>query len=142
MPHTSQENAMTEIALALAMGFFSIMVLSMVSMSVAKMPDAKPVQAIALAPASGSKAAAGTVKPKPEDLVLIFDRGRYLDTQLNPVDPVTIDPARRTILAIDPSLPLKQVLAARSAINHPGLVISTLDDRWRTALANRNRGEK
>lgn len=147
MHHTGQENAMTEIALALAMGFFSIMVLAMVSMSVVTAPEAKPVtakpiSAIALAPATGSQASGGTVKPAPDDLIIIFDRGKFFDAQLKPIDVAAIDPMRPTILAIDPALPLKDVLVARSRIQHPGLIVSTLDDRWRRTLSNRNRGEK
>jgi hypothetical protein len=38
------------------------------------------------------------------------------------------------VLAVDPSLPLTQVMAARTRLAAPNLIISTLDARWMAAL--------
>ena len=131
-----QNNAMTEIALALAMGFFSIMVLTMVSMSVENTPKEKPVNALAaaLAPAAKSKSDPGVLQPAAEDVIVIFDGHRFLDRHLKSINPASINPERRIILAIDPKVPLEQALAARARIASPKVVVSSLDARWRAAV--------
>jgi hypothetical protein len=62
MRNGSQDNAMTEIALALATGFFSIMVLTMVSMG-AGFRESKPASAVILAPAAADAPSSATVAP-------------------------------------------------------------------------------
>ena len=143
----AQENAMTEIALALAMGFFSLMVLTLISMGAGEKPTGAP-QILALAPteATTDRPAAAEAASAAKDLILIFDGTRFLDAQLNPVNPETAiakmaGPARRVVLALDPSIPLKEAMAARARVKSPKLVVSTLDDRWLTALKNRRNGK-
>ena len=133
------ENAMTEIALALAMGFFSLMVLTLISMGAGQSPSVAP-SVLSLAPATSRNQAAATEAAPGNDLIIIFDGKRFLDTALRPVDPQTViqsmtGPARRVVLALDPSLPLKDAMAARARVNAPDLVVSSLDERWLKALA-------
>ena len=136
--NATAENAMTEIALALAMGFFSLMVLTLISMGAGQSTQSTP-DVMALAPtakpatSSSANAAPGT------DFIIIFDGKRFLETKLRPVDPQTViqsmtGPARRVVLALDPSLPLKEAMAARARVNAPNLVVSSLDKRWLKAL--------
>ncbi|MFT5487150.1 MAG: hypothetical protein ACI9JL_002651 [Paracoccaceae bacterium] len=140
----AQENAMTEIALALAMGFFSLMVLTLISMGAGQSGKSAP-QVLTLAPTTDQSRMA-TAAPAPgNDLIFIFDGKRFLDTELRPVDPQTViqsmtGPARRVVLALDPSLPLKEAMAARARVNAPNLVVSSLDARWIKALATRAAG--
>lgn len=134
----AQENAMTEIALALAMGFFSLMVLTLISMG-AGQGTAKTPDVVALAPLADRAQPSSSETATSDDLILIFDGKRFLDTDMRPVDPQTViqsmtGPARRVVLALDPSLPLKEAMAARARVNAPNLVISSLDKRWIKAL--------
>lgn len=137
----AQENAMTEIALALAMGFFSLMVLTLISMGVGQ-GEAKSPAVLALAPSDISSSGPSTRSAQSDpqkDLIIIFDGKRFLDTGLKPVDPETViqsmtGPARRVVLALDPSVPLRDAMAARARVTAPNLVVSTLDDRWVKAL--------
>lgn len=139
----AQENAMTEVALALAMGFFSLMVLTLISMGAGQSGRSAP-DVLALAPATDQSRPASDAAPG-NDLIFIFDGGRFLDTELRPVDPQTViqsmtGPARRVVLALDPSLPLKEAMAARARVNAPNLVVSSLDARWIKALAEKAAG--
>ena len=132
------ENAMTEIALALAMGFFSLMVLTLISMGAGQSAPGAPA-VLSLAPATSQNRSAAATPPG-NDLIIIFDGKRFLDTALRPVDPETViqsmtGPARRVVLALDPSLPLKDAMAARARVNVPDLVVSSLDERWLEALS-------
>lgn len=137
--HTpAQENAMTEIALALAMGFFSLMVLTLISMGAGQGAKSAP-DVLALAPLADSPEPSSAKTAANDDLIIIFDGKRFLDTDMRPVDPETViqsmtGPARRVVLALDPSLPLKEAMAARARVNAPNLVVSSLDKRWIKAL--------
>jgi hypothetical protein len=55
---------------------------------------------------------------------------------LNPIDPasVTATGERRIVLAVDPSVRLADVMAARSRIAAVNLVIANLDGSWRAAI--------
>ncbi len=131
---SSQGNAMTEIALAMAMGFFSVMVLTTMSMGVGSSVG-RTVAAAKLAP--GGDASAATITDK--DIFIVYDGGRFLGRGLKPVDPSSLDTGRRIILALDPALPLAQVMTARSRIQSPRLLVTTLDENWRRALRGMNR---
>jgi hypothetical protein len=131
--HGGEDGAMTEVALALAMGFFSIMVLTLVSMGGGS-GDATSYEAIRLVQTTQDRPA--SVLPTGDDQIVIFDGERFFDTDLNPIDPATVSDAgeRRIVLAIDPAVRLADVMAARDRISAVNLVIANLDDRWRTAI--------
>ncbi len=133
----SQGNAMTEIALALAMGFFSIMVLTMVSMG-AGVGETRTATALMLAPAQTDSAEAGAIMPDAQDVIVIYSDGRFLDTDLRPLDPASISGTGRVVLAFVPDVPLAEAMVARAAISATNLVVSTLDERWLEALAELN----
>ena len=131
----AQGNPMTEIALALAMGFFSIMVLTIISMGSAPQKG-KAVAAAMLAPSSNE---ASAIAVESEDTVVIYYRGRFLDTQMQPVIPATVKTHGRIILAIDPGLPLGEAMAAREKVASDRLVVSTLNKEWLRALQGETR---
>ena len=124
---------MTEVALALAMGFFSILVLTLVSMGGGP-GEATSYEAIRLVQTSSVRTA--SVLPTQDDVIVIFDGERFLDTDLNPIDPASVntDGERRIVLAVDPSVRLADVMAARALITASNLVIANLDNRWRAAI--------
>ena len=134
---------MTEIALALAMGFFSLMVLTLISMGAGPgerpAPDTPVVVAIAPSTAAPSSA---TATPRKDDLFLIFDGARFLDTSLAAIDPAAAakkaqQAGRRVVLALDPALSVQQAMDARERVGVPDLVVSSLDARWLTALRSK-----
>ena len=134
----SDGNAMTEVALALAMGFFSILVLALVSMGAAAV--AQPERSVSttllqLAESESVEQPASALGA--EDQIVIVHQGALLDSELAPLDPATLDPARRVVLAIDPAAPLDQALAAFRALARPDALVAPLDQRWRAALAGR-----
>lgn len=128
---------MTEIALAMAMGFFSVMVLTTMSMGVGS-GERKTVSTAALAPAATGNSHASTVPLKDDDIFIVFDGSRFLGRDLKPVDPARFDGGRRIILALDPALPLAQAMKARQRFNAGRLLVTTLDENWRRSLRERN----
>lgn len=139
----TQENAMTEIALAMAMGFFSVMVLTAMSMGVsvqsAKSPS--PTIATALVADSNSAASSGaTDKVTDQDILVVFDGTRFLGRDLKPVNPSQVDSGRRVVLAVTPDLSMADAIRARKQFAAKRLVITTLDGDWRRALKERSHG--
>ena len=137
----TQENAMTEIALAMAMGFFSVMVLTAMSMGVAVPMGKSQTQLTARAMISavvadsGPAPAAGAVdKLTSKDVLVVFDGGQFFGRDLKPLDPGTIDTTKRVVLAVTPNLSMAQAIDARRKIAASRLVITTLDGPWRRAL--------
>ena len=136
----TQENAMTEIALAMAMGFFSVMVLTAMSMGVsvtnAKSPS--PAIATALIADSNSGATSGaTDRVTDQDILVIFDGTRFLGRDFRPVTPSRLDSSRRVVLAVTPDLSMSAALRARKQFTAKRVVITTLDGDWRRALQER-----
>lgn len=131
---------MTEIALALAMGFFSLMVLTLISMGAGdgKISKSDAIILVPLTQASGS----GATDINTKDLILIFDGENFFDTQMNLIDPNTAignrpDPSSRVVLALDPGLSLERAIKARGLVNAENLIVSSLDKQWLAALADR-----
>ncbi|MFP6743049.1 MAG: hypothetical protein VCD33_15720 [Alphaproteobacteria bacterium] len=135
MTESYYSNAMVEIALALAMAFFSIMVLTMVSMGTgfqAAAPTTPIVfDAIAVAPATS---------PSSESLandavVIVHYQGRFYDAELVSIDPSQIaDLGGRVVLAITPSLPMTEAIAARERIAATDVIVTTLSEDWLRTL--------
>ena len=126
-------NAMTEIALALAMAFFSIMVLTMISMGTGLQPKRPTVGAV-LAPAAATENSSSVITPGPEDKILIYYKGRFFDRELKPAEPKAPQAGGRIILALSPEISVKEALDVRARVETPNLIISALDERWLKTL--------
>jgi len=138
---SGQTNAMTEVALALAMGFFSLMILTLVSMGAGEgaarpeIPD--PAEAISSVVVTADQPArAGSAKPAPDDVFLIYWRGRFFDRAAQPVDPASLDltETARLILAVDPALPLGDVAGVRALLDQQDVIVAQLNEEWIDAL--------
>lgn len=134
MTNGSQENAMTEIALAMAMGFFSIMVLTALSMGVSRVPITNIDTAILTKSASTD---GQSDKVGPSDILVIYDGKTFYDRQLKPLDPATLPPGQRQILAVGPNLPVSETISAQQRLTGENVVVTTLDRKWRQALEAR-----
>ena len=132
MGHDGQGNAMTEIALALAMAFFSIMVLTMVSMG-AGAEKKLSLQPLALQPTAQETQTAPTSSVSP-DALIIYRGGQFFDARLHSVDPNSLPKDAPLVLAFDAAVPLSEAVAVRGRLNHPNLTVTTLDERWLAAL--------
>lgn len=141
-------NAMTEVALALSMAFFSIMILAMVSMSAvhdatAQKQDApEKTLAAKLVAAAPEKPTAATVSPTADDTLVIYYGGKFLDRELKPIDPKGITSTGRIILAMSPDTEMAEALKARATIGSENLIVSMLNEKWLTALNGRHTQEK
>ena len=141
----AQESAMTEIALALAMGFFSIMVLTIISMGSGSAPNVQKFSSISLAAATDSHNASITdqeLKTSKQIKIIIFDGVHFLDKELRPVEVehINSDPEisfQLLVLAMPPEISIKAALEAKNKIRAKNLVVSHLNEDWLSALRAR-----
>ena len=139
--YSATDNAMTEIALALAMGFFAIMVLAIVSMGAGattpngaeEIPNKKRIMTSALASAS-SPDAMGTTTVSSKDRLVIFYDGRFYDDTLKKILPENLGRCGRVILAVPPTLSMSESLGARAEVSTRDLIVTTLDRAWMKRL--------
>ena len=151
----ADQNAMTEVALALAMAFFAIFVLAAVSMSQPAMQaktqaptDARIMQvndiAIStsarqktLVESEGKDEAGGARALAPDESFFALYQKRYYDKNLQqvPINEVQAASARgKVVLAVSPNLPMQRVLQIKQEKNFPNLSISLLNDDWISRL--------
>ncbi len=138
MSNSSQENAMTEIALAIAMGFFSVMVLTAISMGVSapKTPEKQSasVSTAILAQNSASAGAGTASKLTKKDVLVVYDGKQYRDRSLNALDFATLKNAERVVLAVTPNLSMSAAMQAQKGLPANKIVITTLDPNWNRVL--------
>jgi len=135
----TQENAMTEIALAMAMGFFSIMILTMISMGIPthkKLTENQNSISLTKLLSSNEKSGNPGLMNK-DDVLIVFDGEHYRDRQLNIVEPYRISGTNRIILALTPELSVSKALKAQSPFREKQVVVTTLNPAWRKALKAR-----
>ena len=134
MQTAPQSNAMAEIALALAMAFFSVLVLTMVSMGAGfadaslAVPKSLPLQAAAV----GSVKGTGASEVVSREALVIFYRGRFYDGALAARAPDANGQVQ--VLAVAPELSLSEAMAARDRLRPENITVTTLDPRWIEAL--------
>ena len=137
-----QSNAMTEIALALAMAFFSIMVLAMLSMgSVMQVQSARAPgleEGIRLASPAAAGTEATSVRAVAADKVIVHWRGSFYDGALKPIKPSALMADGHRVLAIAPDLSIAEAMAVREMIATAELEVTTLDTRWMQTLEERD----
>ena len=131
-------NAMTEIALALAMAFFAIMVLTMVSMGaggpVKVTQVGSEITRLVPSKSTAAKDSTTTAKKIAAERIIIFAHNQFYDDQLRPITPAAVAQIDRPVLAVPSDLTLGQVLAAKLRLPVPDITITTLDDRWSSTL--------
>jgi len=142
MTTTGPNNALAEVALALAMGFFSIMVLALVSMGAGIKNEKKdPInvsKGVILSPSvSAKKDNNRSTKITPPNSLLIFFQGRFLDAQLREVTPEIWEPKDEVVLAIEPNISMGEAISLQKKINTKNITITTLDKKWLSTLKDK-----
>lgn len=139
MEDSSTNHALTEVALALAMAFFAIMVLAMVSMNIPAQavnpPEAAatsvdlPEQRLSLQPAAGSAVTGDNPDAEAPSYVFYFN-SHYYNAQLQQITLAALPKVGKVILALPPTLSLDRAMALQQQINRPDLVITQLNRQW------------
>jgi len=145
----SQNNALVEIALALAMVFFTIMVLAMVSMSVSsehvKIDNrtyGKNIAGIDVHPSSPSSdvpSDADGVNHISADEIIIYFAGKFFDADLREIPETEIQRKSPRFLAVDPKIPTEEAVNIRKKFISKSLAVTLLNGEWLKILKEKSR---
>ena len=129
-------NPLAEVALALAMAFFSLMILMLFAMVNAPKNDS-----------TGASPATVDMVLDPHDQVhaeddrqlVIYTAAGFFDEQLNRLDPAAVDPARPVILAVSEQMPISRITGFQRQYPDLRLEIAELTPDWQARIADMGR---
>ncbi len=129
-------NPLAEVALALAMAFFSLMILMLFAMVNAPKADATDV-----GPATVEMAVESRDPPpdNEERHLVIFTDGGFFDEDLNRLDPAAIDPAQPVILAVSQQMPISRITGFQRRYPDLTIEIAELTPDWEERIAGMGR---
>lgn len=127
------ENPLTEVALALSMAFFSLMVLMLFAITNA--PQSAASQSAHI------KRATSAEKIDAKPAYLVFYKGTYYDEKLQPASPDSPAIDRPLLLAVVPELNVGAMMQAMRTLSHPEPEVVTLTQDWIDALENMGAGK-
>ena len=140
----SQSNALAEIALALAMAFFSIMILSMVSMGAvssaedhSKIGHSQSLKFQGSSETSRTKNVDGNSNTISTDSMVIFYDGIFYDGHLNHLEKSELLHRNTKILAVSPDLPSSEAIALRKLFSAKDLTLTVLNSEWLNIIKER-----
>ena len=146
---TSQSNALAEIALALAMAFFSIMVLALVSMGAAgsskkdvTLPGETVSAGMDIRRSSTVSETASTSAKSVEirrDEMVIYYQDKFYDSALNEVPRASLKSLPINYLAVDPATSTADAIVIRNKFSSQSLVVTTLNDAWLKILKEKSK---
>jgi hypothetical protein len=124
-------NPLAEVALALAMAFFSLMILMLFAMVNAPKSDSPQAS-----PATVDMALDPRDQPHGgnDRQLVIYTNAGFFDEQLNSLDPAGVDPARPVILAVSDQMPISRIIGFQR--DYPGLTveIAELTPDWQARI--------
>jgi len=129
-------NPLAEVALALAMAFFSLMILMLFAMVNAPKADATDVGPATMEMAVESR------DPPPDNEerhLVIFTDGGFFDENLNRFDPAAIDPAQPVILAVSQQMPISRITGFQRRYPDLTIEIAELTPDWEERIAGMGR---
>lgn len=123
-------NPLAEVALALAMAFFSLMILMLFAMVNAPKADATDPDTFDLAVETRNQPGGDE-----ERQLVIFTNGGLFDEALNRLDPAGINPAQPIILAVSQQMPISRITGFQRDYPHLRIEIAELTDEWQARIA-------
>jgi len=128
-------NAMTEVALGLAMAFFSLLIVTMISMTMSlQSPTSENLEGIqdqeTLSILSSKKNK--TVKSDHEikQQFVFYYSGKLFDETLTVCSLHCIQQKEHLVIAVEKELNFNEVYELKIRLNHPNLSITTLNKAW------------
>ena len=142
--HTTN-HALTEVALALAMAFFSIMILAMVSMSIPRAAKSQIAESSLNLPSDKVKMQQNDASSKPDNnqssaessdnsqqFVFYFNQ-KFFSQKLQEIDLSGLKQGE-VVLALPANLTVAEALKVKGRINRSDLVITQYNEQWQQRL--------
>ena len=125
-------NPLAEVALALAMAFFSLMILMLFAMVNAPKTDSTRASSatvdMALDPPDQAHG-------EDDRQLVIYTADGFFDEQLNRLDPAAVDTARPVILAVSEQMPISRITGFQRQYPDLRLEIAELTPDWQARIA-------
>ena len=125
-------NPLAEVALALAMAFFSLMILMLFAMVNAPQADGTEAAAATVEMSTNAKAKA---TDDAERQLVVFTEDGVFDSTLTPLDPAGIDTQRPVVLAVSDRMPISSITGFQRQSPALTLEIAELTPEWQARLA-------
>lgn len=133
-------NAMTEVALGLSMAFFSLLILALISISIPEAQVAKTSEEEKIAPLLLKKTIELSAKDKEDNEVVppdvntpqfaFYVKGKLFDQELQLRTFSSFDKTQRLVIAVEKNISFSEVYELKSAVNHPELSITMINQQW------------
>ena len=126
-------NPLAEVALALAMAFFSLMILMLFAMV-----NAPKIEDMKAEPTTVEMTADSRNQPNNEDerQLVIYSTSGFFDEQLNRLNPAEIDPAVPVILAVSDQMAISRITGFQRQYPDLKLEIAELTPGWQARIAS------
>lgn len=126
-------NPLAEVALALAMAFFSLMILMLFAMV-----NAPKIEDMKAEPTTVEMTADSRNQPNNEDerQLVIYSTSGFFDEQLNRLNPAEIDPAVPVILAVSDQMAISHITGFQRQYPDLKLEIAELTPEWQARIAS------
>ena len=129
-------NPLAEVALALAMAFFSLMILMLFAMvNAPKIDDMKTEPTTVKMDADSSSQA----NNEDERQLVIYSTAGFFDEQLNRLNPAEIDPTIPVILAVSDQMAISRITGFQRQYPDLKLEIAELTPEWQARIASMGR---
>jgi len=123
------ENPLTEVALALSMAFFSLMVLML--FAITNSSSGSTQQTVKVDGPTSNE-----IK-KESPTFLIFFNGKYFDETLQPAKPGNQDKEKPLFFFFFPDIDVRYMMEEMQRVNHPSPQVITLSKDWIRALSQK-----
>ena len=129
-------NPLAEVALALAMAFFSLMILMLFAMVNAPSIDEMKAEPTTVKMDLGPRNQANN---NDERQLVIYTTAGFFDEQLNRLKPAEIDPAIPVILAVSDQMAISRITGFQRKYPDLQLEIAELTPQWQARIAGTGR---
>ena len=126
---SNEGNPLAEVALALSMAFFSLMVLMLFSIT----QEQKNGETNAKVDFQNSEN--NNDASRPDEILIIFSEGKFYDKNFNILN-VAENSNEKILLAVDPKSPMSDIMEAAQLFQNRDLQLTTFSGDWQQRFKN------
>ena len=126
---SNEGNPLAEVALALSMAFFSLMVLMLFSIT----QEQKNGETNAKVDFQNSEN--NNDASRPDEMLIIFSEGKFYDKNFNILN-VAENSNEKILLAVDPKSPMSDIMEATQLFQNRDLQLTTFSGDWQQRFKN------
>lgn len=131
--------AMTEVSLALSMAFFSLLLVTLISIGIPESMDAEQIKPVTVPEFVLTETSLSAKDTQAENEILApqyifyFD-SKFYDQHLQDVEMSKLNTMQKLVIAMPTDTDVSQALALQKQFSSFDLSLTIMDDKWRTAF--------